>query len=78
MIDQFPKPARYPVPSPSIFKISAAFGRGASPGPFIIPTATRVQSTLKCIGDVSVDNVVRFGNVIATRGYMDNQRGAAN
>lgn len=30
------------------------------------------------IGDVSVDNVVRFGNVIATKGYMDNQRGAAN
>ncbi|MCM2574442.1 hypothetical protein NAT65_25415 [Achromobacter xylosoxidans] len=29
-----------------------------------------MQFTPKCIGDVSVDNVVRFGNVIATSGYM--------
>lgn len=70
VINQFPKPARYPVPSSTIFKISPAIGRGASPGPFVISTATRMQFTPKCIGDVSVDNLVRFGNVIATSGYM--------
>lgn len=70
VINQFPTPARYPVPSSTIFKISPAIGRGASPGPFITSTATRMQFTPKCIGDVSVDNLVRFGNVIATSGYM--------
>ncbi|WP_353630426.1 hypothetical protein AADG64_16395 [Achromobacter xylosoxidans] len=29
-----------------------------------------MEFTPKCIGDVSVDNLVRFGNVIATSGYM--------
>ncbi|MHA7119886.1 hypothetical protein ACWV16_04315 [Achromobacter xylosoxidans] len=70
VINQFPTPARYPVPSSTIFKISPAIGRGAAPGPFITSTVTRMQFTPKCIGDVSVDNLVRFGNVIATSGYM--------
>lgn len=70
VMNQFPEPARYPVPSSTIFKISPDFGRGSSPGPFITSTVTRMQFTPKCVGDVSVDNVVRFGNVIATSDYM--------
>ncbi|CUI28229.1 Uncharacterised protein [Achromobacter xylosoxidans] len=70
VINQFPSPARYPVPASTMFKISAAYGRGAAPGPFIVSTATRMQFTPKCIGDVSVDNLVRFNNVYATAGYL--------
>lgn len=70
VVNQFPNPGRFPVPSATIFKISAAYGRGSSPGPFITSTATRMQFTPKCIGDVSVDNLVRFNNVYATAGYL--------
>lgn len=72
VINQFPSPARYPVPASTIFKISAAYGRGASPGPFIVSTATRMQFTPKCIGDVSVDNLVQFKSVVAMAGNQGN------
>lgn len=72
VINQFPSPARYPVPASTIFKISAAYGRGAAPGPFIFSTATRMQFTPKCIGDVSVDNLVQFKGVVAMTGNQGN------
>jgi len=72
VINQFPSPARYPVPASTIFKISAAYGRGAAPGPFIVSTATRMQFTPKCIGDVSVDNLVQFKSVVAMTGNQGN------
>lgn len=70
ILNDHPPPARYPVPSAVIFKISAAFGAGGYPGPFISNTPTRMQFTPACIGDVSVDNLVRFDNVVAVAGYM--------
>ncbi|MFY3135483.1 hypothetical protein ACOTFF_04910 [Achromobacter xylosoxidans] len=70
VINDNPPPARYPVPSGTIFKLVAAYGAGSSPGPFITNTPTRMQFTPQCIGDVSVDNLVQFNRVIATAGYM--------
>lgn len=69
VINQNPAPARYPVPSATIFKIAAAYGN-SFPGPFVTNTATRMQFTPQCFGAVSVDNVVRFNNVFATAGYL--------
>ncbi|EAA8759898.1 hypothetical protein AH782_13055 [Salmonella enterica subsp. enterica] len=65
-----PRPARYPVPSSTIFKLVPFFGGGGYPGSFITTTATRMQFTPQCIGDVSVDNLVQFNRVIATADYM--------
>lgn len=70
VINDNPPPARYPVPSGTIFKLVAAYGAGASPGPFITNTPTRMQFVPQCIGDVSVDNLVQFNQVIAMTGYM--------
>ncbi|MFY3888221.1 hypothetical protein ACOTFF_04870 [Achromobacter xylosoxidans] len=70
VLNNRPKPARYPVPAGVIFKISAAYGAGGYPGPFISNTPTRMQFTPACIGDVRVDNLVSFDRVIATAGYM--------
>lgn len=70
VINDHPPAARYPVPAGTIFKISAAYGAGAYPGPFITNTPTRMQFTPQCIGDVSVDNLVRFDGVSAAAGYM--------
>lgn len=70
VLNNRPKPARYPVPAGVIFKISAAYGAGGYPGPYISSTLTRMQFTPACIGDVRVDNLVSFDRVIATAGYM--------
>lgn len=70
ILNDHPPPARYPVPPSTIFKISAAYGAGGYPGPFITTTPTRMQFTPTCIGDVSVDNLVSFDRVIAVAGYM--------
>lgn len=70
VVNSNPPAARYPVPSGTIFKLVAAYGAGGSPGPFITNTPTRMQFTPKCIGDVSVDNLVQFNRVIATAGHM--------
>ncbi|EDW2056466.1 hypothetical protein S518_004348 [Salmonella enterica subsp. enterica] len=70
VINDHPPAARYPVPSGTIFKISAAYGAGGYPGPFITNSPTRMQFTPQCIGDVSVDNLVRFNGVMATAGHM--------
>lgn len=70
VLNDNPPPARYPVPSGTIFKLVPAYGAGGYPGPFITNTPTRMQFTPQCIGDVSVDNLVRFDRVMATAGYM--------
>lgn len=67
-----PPAARYPVPSGTIFKLVAAYGAGSSPGPFITNTPTRMQFTPKCIGDVSVDDLVQFKSVLAMTGNQAN------
>lgn len=70
IVDPNPAPGRYVISPANIFKIiNSPFG-GLAPGPFIATTSTRMQFTPACIGDVSVDNLVRFNNVIATGGYM--------
>lgn len=70
IVDPNPVPGRYVIPASHIFKIiNTQFGARA-PGPMISTTPTRMQFTPACIGDVSVDNLVRFNNVIATSGYM--------
>lgn len=65
-----PPAARYPIPSGTIFKLIAGIGAVLSSGPFITHNATRMQFTPRCIGDVSVDNLVSFNRVIATSGYL--------
>lgn len=70
VINDKPSAARYPIPSSTIFKLVAALGMGASPGPFITTSATRIQFVPQCFGDVSVDNLVRFDRVVAVTGYM--------
>lgn len=70
VINDHPPAARYPVPSGTIFKISANLGAGSYPGPFVTNTPTRMQFTPQCIGDVSVDSVVRFNSVMATAGHL--------
>lgn len=70
VVNDNPPAARYPVPSATIFKLAAAYGAGASPGPFITSSATRMQYVPQCIGDVSVDNLVQFDRVMAVTGYM--------
>ncbi|EEL9743108.1 hypothetical protein UJ79_22015 [Salmonella enterica subsp. enterica serovar Muenchen] len=70
VMNDHPRPARYPVPSSTIFKLVPFFGGGGYPGSYITTTATRMQFTPQCIGDVSVDNLVQFNRVIATGGYM--------
>lgn len=72
ILNDHPPPARYPVPSAVIFKISAAYGAGGYPGPFITNTSTRMQFTPTCIGDVSVDNLVQFKSVVAMIGNQGN------
>lgn len=72
VLNDHPPPARYPVPSAVIFKISAAYGAGGYPGPFISNTPTRMQFTPTCIGDVSVDNLVQFKSVVAMTGNQGN------
>lgn len=72
ILNDHPPPARYPVPSSTIFKISAAYGAGGYPGPFITTTPTRMQFTPTCIGDVSVDNLVQFKSVLAMTGTQGN------
>lgn len=67
-----PPAARYPVPSGTIFKLVAAYGAGSSPGPFVTNTPTRMQFTPKCIGDVSVDDLVQFKSVLAMTGNQAN------
>lgn len=69
VVNQNPAPARYPVPSATIFKIASAYGN-TYPGPFVTNTATRMQFTPQCFGNVSVDNVVQFNTVFATSGYL--------
>lgn len=70
VVNNNPPAARYPVPSGTIFKLIAGVGAVLSPGPFITHNATRMQFVPRCIGDVSVDNLVRFGRIIAMTGYM--------
>lgn len=70
VINDNPPAARYPVPSSTVFKLAAALGAGTSPGPFITTSATRMQFVPQCLGDVSVDNLVRFDSVVAVTGYM--------
>lgn len=61
---------RFAIPQVELFKIIPAVGFGRLPGPIISSTPTRIQFTPQCIGDVSVDNLVRFDGVIASAGYM--------
>lgn len=70
VINDHPPAARYPVPAGYIFKISANMGAGGYPGPSITNSPTRMQFTPQCIGDVSVDNLVRFNSVMATAGHL--------
>ncbi|WP_241132876.1 hypothetical protein [Achromobacter insuavis] len=72
ILNDHPPPARYPVPSAVIFKISAAYGAGGYPGPFVSNTSTRMQFTPACIGDASVDNLVQFKSVLAMTGTQGN------
>ncbi|HAF2412770.1 TPA: hypothetical protein G8N70_003099 [Salmonella enterica] len=62
-----PPPARYPVPGGTIFKVIATKGAVSWPGPFITNTPTRMQFVPKCIGDTSVDNLVRFRNIMTLK-----------
>lgn len=67
-----PPAARYPVPSGTIFKLIAGVGAVLSAGPFITHNATRMQFTPRCIGDLSVDNLVQFKSVLAMTGNQAN------
>lgn len=66
----FPKPGRYVIPAQDIFKIIGTLGAGGYPSVMISNTPTRMQFVPGCIGDVSVDNLVRFNNVFAVTGFM--------
>lgn len=72
VINDHPPAARYPVPGGTIFKLIATYGAGSSPGPFITNTPTRMQFTPKCIGNVSVDDLVQFKSVLAMTGNQAN------
>ena len=72
VMNDHPPAARYPVPGGTIFKLIATFGAGSSPGAVITNTPTRMQFTPKCIGDVSVDNLVQFKSVVAMAGNQGN------